>query len=288
MTVSPPAEAAPAVRPGHIVDELIEERAPRLSSSWAWPLARPVVYQLLDYKQARVVADDIAEMSGAEALAYASRMLRIRIERRGLEHLPRQGRVVIIINHPTGMVDGLAVHDAVKPIRPDFIFFANADALRVCPRFGEVIIPVEWVEAKRTREKARQVLEAAKAALEAERPLMISPAGRIARYRENGVCIDPPWATSAVSIARKYKAPILPLHIDGPPSTLFRWGNRVSHELRDITLFHELLNKKGGLYRLTAGPLIPHETIGEVGSFTERLKHYVEWELAAAPERPFA
>ncbi|HEX8233860.1 MAG TPA: 1-acyl-sn-glycerol-3-phosphate acyltransferase [Caulobacteraceae bacterium] len=279
---------APAARHQHIVDELIAERAPRLSSSWAWPVARPVVYKLLNYRQARKVADDIAHMSGAEALAYASDMLRIRIETRGLEHLPRRGRVVIIINHPTGMVDGLAVHDAVKPIRPDFIFFANADALRVCPRFGEVFIPVEWVEEKRTREKARQVLEAAKAALEAERPLMISPAGRIARYREDGFCIDPPWATSAVSIARKYKAPILPMHIDGPPSTLFRLGHRVSQELRDITLFHELLNKKGGKFTLTAGPLIPHEAIGEVGAFTERLKRYIERELPVEPDKAFA
>jgi putative hemolysin len=273
---------------GHIVDALIEERAPKLSASPCWPLLRPFLYKLLDYRRAREVADALAPLSGAQALEYASAMLRLKIETRGFERVPRQGRLVVIINHPTGLADGVAVYDALKAIRPDLTFFANADALRVCPRLTEVLIPVEWVEAKRTREKTRATLEAARAALEAERPLVISPAGRIARHQEDGFWIDPPWQPSAASIARKYRAPILPLFMHGPPSPLFRLGARLSPELRDVTLFHELLNKKGGLFRLTAGPPIPPQRIDDPAAFTERLKRYVERELPVDPDRPFA
>jgi len=35
------------------------------------------------------------------------------------------------------------------------VFYANSDAHRVCPRFDETLIPVEWVAAKRTRERTR-------------------------------------------------------------------------------------------------------------------------------------
>jgi putative hemolysin len=91
----------------------------------------------------------------------------------------------------------------------------------------------------------RLTLQMTRDALEAERALMIFPAGRLAKRGPDGLVADPPWATSAVSIARKYDAPIVPIHVAGPWSTLFHLFDRVSRELRDITLFHELLNKSG-------------------------------------------
>ena len=53
------------------------------------------------------------------------------------------------------------------------MFYANADAHRVAARFDEVLIPVEWVEEKRTRERTRQTLTQTRDVMEAEQPLMI-------------------------------------------------------------------------------------------------------------------
>ncbi|MGZ9201948.1 MAG: 1-acyl-sn-glycerol-3-phosphate acyltransferase [Caulobacteraceae bacterium] len=271
----------------HIVDELITERAPSLSGSPLWPLVRPALYKLLDYRKARWMADQVAPLSGEGALAFASRLLRLDMEVVGADNVPRQGRMLAVINHPTGLADGVAIYDALKPIRPDLIFFANADALRVNARMAEVIIPVEWVVAKRTREKTRATLEAAKAALEAERPLIISPAGRIARHSENGVMIDPPWQPTAASLARKNRAPILPVHIDGPASVLFQTFDRVSEQLRDVTLFHEMLNKTGKRFRVVFGTPIPPEAVEDAGEFTARLKPYIERDLGRDPKARF-
>ena len=278
---------APSPAPDHIVDVLIKERAPRLSASPAWLLLRPALYGLLGYRQARAMADAVAGMGGREALDYVSGLLALQVTARGLERLPRGGAAVVIVNHPTGLADGVAVYDALRPIRPDLMFFANADALRVDPRLGEVFIPVEWVESKRTRERTRLTLTLANAALDEGRAIVIFPAGRIAR-RTGGVLADPPWAASALSLARRRKAPVLPVHLQGPSSTLFQLFNGFSQELRDITLFHELLNKRGGDFSLTAGPLIPAEAIGEAAETTLRLKAYVERVLPAEPDRPFA
>ena len=69
---------------------------------------------------------------------------------------------------------------------------------------------------------------------------------------------------------------------------MFHFFNRFSNELRDVTVFHELLNKQGGRYRLTVGPIIaPDAFPADVGEATQRLKAYIETELAANPERPF-
>ena len=282
-----PASGAPPPAPDHIVDVLIRERAPRLAASPAWPLLRPALYGMLGYRPARATADAVAGMGGREAMDYVSRLLRLKVAARGLERLPRTGPVIVIVNHPTGLADGVAVYDALRPIRPDLMFFANADAHRVNPRLDEVFIPVEWVEAKRTRERTRRTLTLANAALDAGRPIVIFPAGRIAR-RAGGVLQDPPWAASALSLARRHGAPVLPVHLAGPSSTLFQLFNGFSEELRDITLFHELLNKRGGDFRLTVGPLIPAAMIGDAAETTLRLKAYIERVLPAEPDRPFA
>ncbi len=290
MTVASPAQTlSPARSREHIVDALIAERAPKLAASPAWPLLRPLLYSFLDYAKARRMADAIAPMPGKAALEHVSKLLSVQVTATGLEHVAPTGRLVVVCNHPTGIADGVAVYDALKAIRPDICFYANSDAHRISRRFGEVLIPVEWREEKRTRQRTRETLILTREALEAERCLVIFPAGRLARRQADGRLSDPPWAPSAVSLARKYEAPILPISLKGPWSAMFHFFNGFSPELRDITLFHELLNKQGRAFALTIGPPIPPAALdGDPGELTLRLKAYVEHELPADPGHMFA
>jgi putative hemolysin len=279
---SPAIALAPRLEPrDHIVDILIAERAPKLAGSPVWPLARPVLYRLLDYRRARRMADAIAPLPGREALELVSNLLSLKVEDLGLDRVPRGGRMVAVCNHPTGIADGVAVWDALSPIRPDTLFYANADALRVAPGLRDILIPVEWVEDKRTREGARATLHRTREAMEAERPLVVFPAGRLARQTGAGL-VDPPWAASAFSLARKYEAPIVPICLAGPWSSLFHFFDRFSGELRDITLFQELLNKRGGRFRLLFGhPVAAGELPADAGEAAARMKAYVEQRLPA-------
>jgi len=274
-------------RHGHIVDVLIEERAPTLTSHWAWPALRPAFYALLGYKKAVHLADTIKPMGGRDALDWVSDHLAIKLAVTGLENVPRAGRCVIIANHPTGIADGVALDDALKRLRSDACFFANSDAHRVCPDFGETLIPVEWVEEKRTRDRTRLTLKMAQEAFSAERPIVIFPAGRLARYVK-GVLEDPEWMATAVSLARKNDAPVIPCHVSGPNSALFHFFDRFSNELRDITLFHELLNKKGQLFELAFGPVITPDALdGDAAAVTEAMKAHVSLAMATDPNAPF-
>lgn len=281
-------QAVPLAR-GHIVDQLIYERAPQLVQSSMWPMLRPLLYQILGYPKARRMADAIASMSGVEAMDYVSHLLQVRVRLNRPDRLPTTGRVVIVSNHPTGIADGIAMRDGLQPLRPDLCFFANADAHRVCPGLDDVLIPVEWVEEKRTREKARMTLMRAQEAFEAERAIMIFPAGRLAVRGEDGRLEDPDWMPSAISLARKYDAPVLPIHLTGPYPHLFQFFDRFSRELRDITLFHELLNKRRGQFGITIGPLIPPGDLGHDSALaTVAIKAYVERHLPLHPDQPFS
>ncbi|MBJ7511074.1 1-acyl-sn-glycerol-3-phosphate acyltransferase [Brevundimonas sp.] len=280
--------ALPVRRSPHIVDVLIAERAPRLTASPLWPAVRPLLYSILNYKAAVRMADAVRDRSGSESLDHVSDLLRLKVTASPLDRLPATGRCVVVANHPTGIADGVAVYDAVKRRRPDAVFFANADALRVSPRLAETVIPVEWVHDKRTREKTRATLNAAKAAFEAERCVVMFPAGRLARVGADGLLTDPEWAPTAASLARKYGAPVVPMHVAGPYSRLFHLFDKVSQELRDVTLFHELLNKAGKPFDILVGRPIPPERLDvDAVKATATLKHFTERTLAADPDAVF-
>ena len=130
-------------------------------------------------------------------------------------------------------------------------------------------------------------LRRAAATFAAERLLMIFPSGALAQMR-NGVLTDEPWLPTAITLARKNKAPLTPLHINGRNSALYYRFCNLNRELRDITLFHELLNKQGDKFHLTFGPQIPWEHLGgEPQAVTDHLRNYVETILPNDPEKPF-
>lgn len=279
----PPSTLADA----HICDVLIAERAPRLTQSAVWPVVRPLLYGLLNYRAARRMADAVKPLSGAATFDYMSELLDLKVAVQNLDRIPVTGRCILVCNHPTGIADGVAVYDAIRQRRNDAIFFANADALRVSPRLNEAIIPVEWVAAKRTREKTRATLDAARAAFEGERCIVMFPAGRLARV-ENGLLTDPQWAPTAASMARKYGAPVVPVHVTGPTSTLFHLFDRFSRELRDITLFHELLNKGSKPFEVSVGLPIPPERLDvDAGAAALALKAFTERTLPHNPDAVF-
>jgi putative hemolysin len=271
----------------HIVDTLIEERAPRLSKSIVWPLLGALLRAMLNYSKARALADAIKNLPGRDTLEYVSRLLGLTVEVIGIENVPAAGQCIIVCNHPTGVADGVAVYDALIQHRPDLCFFANADAHRVSPGLSDVLIPVAWPAQKRTAKSSKRTLRLALNAFEAGRPVTIFPAGALSR-KIAGRIQDPDWEHSAVALAKKHKIPIVPIHIAGPFPHLFHFFDRISSELRDVTLFHELLNKEGKKYQLTIGPLIePVHLAQKPDIVTECLKNYVEASLPSAPRGGF-
>lgn len=245
----------------HIVEQLIEERAPKLiGRPRLWRAVRPLLYRLLAYDAAVFLADAIRPMSGHDAFRLVARHISPRIAVEGLQNVPRTGACIIIANHPTGLADGLAVFQALRDRRRDHVFLANADALRVIPNGEDIIIPVEWVHEKRSLAKTRETLLAMRRAIKQEKCIVIFPSGRLARKTWRGL-VDQPWESSAAMVARKYDVPVNLLRIQARNSRLYYAFHRLSGELRDITLFREMLNKKHRLFRLTFGAPIQPETL---------------------------
>lgn len=271
----------------HIIDRLIEERATRLSTHPAWPVLRPVLYRLFHYRQAVAMADDIAPLSGRDAFEYLSRLLALDVQVAGTENIPASGAFVLAPSHPTGIGDGIAIYDALKGVRPDMAIFANRDALRVAARFSEVIIPVEWRQGEKTHAKSRDTLEMTARSFSAGKAVVLFPSGRIAYWNE-GKLTERPWQPSVVALAKRYRVPIVPTRITARNSGLFYFLSKYSTELRDMTVFHEFLNKKGCPFSVTFGKPVPAERLeGDPAEITAKLQEHTLFGLAEDPDREF-
>lgn len=257
----------------HIIDTLIEERATRLMRHPAlWSALRRVLDPLLLYDTARAMADIIAPLSGDDAMEYLRATLAMNVTATGLDNVPRSGSAVVTPNHPAGIADGIAVYEAMKRVRHDVTFLANRDAIRICPGFAEMIVPVEWRDEARTMAKTRETLRQARRAFDEKRLVVIFPSGRLARPTPLGLW-ERPWQATAFALARKHNVPIVPMHVNGHNSALYYLFWYMNREIKDMTLFREIINKRGGKYRIDVGE--PFEPSGDPAELAKTLRRFV-------------
>ncbi len=291
QTIALPADAAETQASlsadMHIVDTLIAERGRLVMASPWWPVIKPFAYKILRYRSAVDMADTIANMEPKAVFDHLSELLTLNVTTLGLERVPAEGPVVLVSNHPTGIADGVVLYDAIKKRRSDLAIFANRDAIRINPRLSKMIVPVEWRSGFKSREKTKETLKIAANAFSSQQVVVLFPSGRLAYWHE-GKLTERPWMTSALALARKNKAPIIPMHMGGRNSGLFYFLARVSTELRDMTVFNELLNKKNAEFRVHFGkPISPDALQGDLAEHTDRLRVHCAETLATDPDAEF-
>jgi len=238
------------------LDTLIEERARWMYR--AGPLIRPVrglLHKMLSYDSTLALGQRVEHLPTNEVMDHMADLIAQRVEVEGLENIPTDGPAIIVANHPTGIADGIIMYKLLRRLRPDMFFFANGDILRIMPQFSSMIAPVEWREDKRSMKKTRETLTYAKDAFAAGRLAVIFPAGRLSKRR--GMSLhEREWMPSAAMLARKYDIPVVPIRITARNSLLFYLFDKLHPSLRDITLFHEVLNKDRQQFHVRAGSAI--------------------------------
>lgn len=264
----------------HIVDQLILERAENLSRSPFWPVIRPVLLKIFNYRAAVDLADEVAVMDAHEMFAHISDALQIDVGVEGLSNLPASGGFILAANHPTGLADGIAVFKMLRNHRPDMAIFGNRDALRVNPNLDGLIIPVEWRDREKSFSRSRDTLEMTARAFREQKAVVMFPSGRLAYWHEDRLT-ERPWRNSVVALARRYEVPVVPAGITSRNSGLFYLLSKYSTELRDMMLFHELLNKKGKTVQITIGePVMPTDLPGDLDVATNWLRTFTTTDLA--------
>ena len=170
--------------------------------------------------------------------------------------IPDQRRVLIVANHPLGSLDGLALLKLVSEIRTDVKIIATT-LLNCIDPLQSLFLSVDNLSQSTThRDSMGQIIEA----LESEQAVILFPTGEVSRISPLGVR-DGRWSTVFLSLARKTKAPIVPVYIGGKNSTLFYGLSSIYKPLGTMMLVNEMFNKKGGEILFRVGKPIPWESI---------------------------
>lgn len=180
-------------------------------------LKRPVVTLLEHLADEQRFNDTLRRIGDVQGLAFARRALEVLSVGVHCNHaptsaVPAQGPLLVLANHPLGMLDAMALLDAIGQARADVRVLANA-VLMAFPQLREVALPVPVFGG---RTDARAPLRA----LERGEAVLLFPAGEVSRVRANGVR-DRRWSDGCVRLARMAGASVLPVHVSARNSAAF-------------------------------------------------------------------
>lgn len=173
---------------------------------------------------------------------------------RELRHIPSTGGVIAIANHPIGSLDGLALLKMLCGIRRDVKVVAN-DLLWALKPLRPLLLPVNNM-GNRTPKENMAAIEKHVANGGA---LLIFPAGEVSRLSATGVK-DGKWKHGFLRFAKKTKAPILPIHVDGKNSAFFYGLSMLAKPVSTLWLVHEMFKQHDQELRVRIGNVIKHDT----------------------------
>ena len=180
--------------------------------------------------------------------------------------IPASGRVVIAANHPIGSLDGLALLNLVRRVRPDVKVVAN-DLLTAIAPLDPVLLPVVNMGGSGT---ARNALRRIKQHLAAEGALIIFPAGEVSRLGARGVK-DAEWHSGFVKLASSTRSPILPVYVAGRNSLFFYSLSMLARPLSTIWLVREMFKQSHNTVDARIGCPVPHEIYAANGFSSQQL-----------------
>jgi putative hemolysin len=205
---------------------------------------------------------------------------------------PRSGPLVIVANHPFGVLDGIAIGWIAERIRPDFKVLTNAVLLRA-PEARPYLLPVDFAptaEATRTNLATR---DAARRLLAEGGCVVVFPAGGISTAPDRfgrHPAVDAPWQPFVAQLIQRSRAAVLPVYFHGQNGRAFQIASHLHLILRLSLIFHEVRSRMGTKLDVVVGDPIPAEHLAGIpdrAALVARLRD-ITYDLAdrLPPARP--
>lgn len=170
-----------------------------------------------------------------------------------LGNIPAEGPLIVIANHPYGILDGLMMGHILSRRRGDFRIVANS-VFRRAEDLNRVVLPVSFAE---TKEAARLNLETRATALDylgQGGAVGIFPGGTVSTSaRPFGRPMDPGWRNFTAKMVAKSQATVVPIFFDGHNSRLFQLASHLHLTLRLALLIKEFRARIDEPVRLVVG-----------------------------------
>ena len=210
-------------------------------------------------KRAAGYQDDVARGADFWAVMVQRYGLSLNLLGGDLSNIPSTGPLVVVANHPYGILDGLMLGHILSQRRGgDFRILAHR-VFRKAEDLDRVILPVSFDE---TREAVALNLETRKTALGylgKGGAIGVFPGGTVSTSAKPfSTPLDPGWRTFTAKMIAKSDAAVVPIFFDGANSRLFQLASRLHSTLRMALLIKEFKRRTDESVNVIVGkPIAP-------------------------------
>ena len=191
-----------------------------------------------------------------DAIAFTD--IDVRYDRAQLEKIPATGPLVMVANHPFGVMDGTILCHLAAQARGDFRILINAVLCRdkdLAPH----LLPVDFSPGKAAMKNNVAMGRRAREAIAEDIPVLIFPSGFVSTAGRFGTgrAIDAPWTTFAAKLISDARANVVPIFFHGQNSRAFHIVSHLSESLRMAFLIREAKARFGTRFDVTIGDTLP-------------------------------
>jgi putative hemolysin len=175
-----------------------------------------------------------------------------------LDNIPSTGPLIVVANHPYGILDGLMMGHILSAVRKgDFRILAHR-VFRKTEDLNRIILPIAFDE---TKEALAQNIETRKTALDylaQGGAIGVFPGGTVSTsLKPFSHPMDPGWRAFTAKMVAKSGATVVPVYFDGSNSRLFQIASHLHNTLRMALLIKEFRRRTDEPVRVVVGEPIP-------------------------------
>jgi putative hemolysin len=203
-----------------------------------------------------------------------------------LENIPTTGPLVLISNHPYGILDGLMLGHILDAIRGDFRILANS-VFRRASDLDRVLLPISFEETKEAVKTNLETRQTALNYLAQGGAIGVFPGGTVSTSAKPfSQPMDPSWRNFTAKMIAKSHATVVPIFFAGHNSRLFQLASRVHSNLRLALLLKEFNARTDEAVRLVIGKPVPQAAIDALKSDPTALMDDLRRRTYALSPRP--
>ncbi len=182
-----------------------------------------------------------------------------------LARIPKQGPVVVVANHPHGLVDGMILAALIGRVRSDYKILSRALLTGIDEVASSYMIPVPFPYEDDAQRKFVEMRTRAMDHLGAGGLVTLFPSGVVASSDSMfGPVVEREWNVFTAQMIRRSGAQVVPVHFTGSNSRLYQIANRISATLRQGLLLHEIVHSCNKGQAPVVGHPVPRAKLEEV------------------------
>lgn len=192
-----------------------------------------------------------------------------------IDRIPLEGPVVVVANHPHGLVDGMILADLIGRRRNDYRILTRALLTGIDEVASSYLIPVPFPHEEDAQRKFMEMRAEAMAMLKAGGVISVFPSGVVMSSETMfGPAIEAEWNLFTAQMIRRSGAKVVPIFFPGSNSRWYQIANRISPTLRQALLLHEIVHS----CNRPQGPIVGHPlTEAQMEKLTTDPRGFLAW-----------